>query len=464
MLPAAEPGQNCLKHGCLQGPFPSLNLKSWNDQGYLYDDLQCQSAAARDTFFPFANLKTLWEVGESLGLQPAELQRLADAEARFGSPQMEEHGVVEDVRQGMQAIPGVHGINHVEQHMQAVTLEDQGEHAQMHSWVGAVPEQAVDIHAVDTVQPLAYEDLAPLQPSKPEPSYDPIDDIIDEPNSQRPAIDPRDGGRVLQPFGGMGSDAAAADPVTSMPQSRTVQQPQAQAATQPMQQQHTARMLAADPILNIPVHVERSPAPEPVRAALATVEAASGLPQTQFISPYDLFEAKQPASQSKGQATARTEVTRHVHAEASPAYSTPARPSPVNSTAVAPGGRGWGSQPAPQRTGVPLADIQREELVKRQKEEAAAQAAAQANAFQEQQERERRAAWTAQPQPVPLRQIMEDEECAAELEGGCALWITHVHLVSHVDGRVCHASVTCTALQHRPVILFLRQSTCCHVQ
>eukprot|EP00892_Ulva_mutabilis_P006955 jgi/Ulvmu1/4631/UM002_0362.1 len=413
--------------GNIQGPFPSLNLKSWNDQGWLYDELECQSAASRDTFFSFATLKSLWEVGDRLRLQPAELERLADAEARFGSLLMEEHIHAEDMQQEMlaaahggnagivPAVNGENGMNHVEQQMEAVRLGNDREHARVQNWLGTVPEKPVDMHAADHGQTIPYADLAPV-PGEPEPSYDPIDDIIDDPNAQTHAIDPRDGDRVLQPFGGMGPGVVAADPVAAVPQSGPAQQSAmpSQHVQQDQPQHQSARMLAADPILNIPVHVVPAPAATE-RGALPPTEAVSG---GQHISPYDLFTSKQPEARAPSQPGLQPAAPVEIQTDAPPVYAPSSRPAAADAASVAQGARRWGNAPTPQQTGVPLAAIQREELEKRQQEEVAAQAVAQANAVQEQQERERRAAWTAQPQPVTLRQIMDDEECAADMEGG----------------------------------------------
>lgn len=399
----------------------------------MYDELQCQSAASRDAFFPFSSLKMLWEIGENLGLQPGELDRLADAELQFASHPIDHAAVMENGHEllthnhgghdGVQSIAGVHGVDHVERQMQSVALGTVGEHSQMQNWASTVPEQSVEVHAPDPAQDVSYSVLESLQPEKPPANYDPIDEIIDEPNATRPDVDPRDGGRVLQPFGGMGSSVVAIESAASMAQEIPVQQ-----TSQPVDpQQQASRLLAADPILNIPVHVERAAAVSiPQSTDPVHPEQPHSAMPAQFISPSDLFGAKQAAPQPSQQTALQPAAPRHTHAEVMPAHPAQSRPVALQGAGNAAGARGWAAKPAPHQTGVPLADIQREELVKRQKEEAAAQAAAQVTALNEQQERERRAAWTTQPQPVPLRQIIEDEECAAELEGGCVSELLHI--------------------------------------
>lgn len=410
----------------LQGPFPSENLKSWNDQGYLYDGLECQSAASRDEFFLFSSLKLLWKIEESLGLQPGELERLAEAESQFGGPS---GAHAEDMEQGqdllthdqgghggVQLIAGMHEPDYMDQQMQALALGTSGEHIHLQDWTVPDPH-AAEVHASGSAQDIPYAAVGSIQPEHVAVKHDPIDDIIDQPNAGRDAIDPRDGGRVLQPFGGMGSSGSAVEPAAPMTQAGPVPQPSQPAAEQPQQQ--SARMLAADPILNIPVHVERAAAvPASVSKVPKSTEAPRSAMPAQFISPSDLFGPKLAVTQSATQPIVQSAMPHHGQAKLLPAYGATGRSTAGQVVTAAPGARGWAAQPAPQQSGVPLADIQREELVKRQQEEAAAQAAASANAAQEQQERERRAAWTAQPQQVPLRQIMEDEECAAELEGG----------------------------------------------
>jgi hypothetical protein len=421
----------------LQGPFTSDSLKSWNTQGYLYPELECSDSADAQSFFPFSALSELWSLQEKLGLKLEDIQKLADAEVRLAKqpptplaqavtlfetvnkPEVVDHLGPFTVAPEVHAVPELHAAPVDDKKLMAATDGN---------WDQPVGRrnQLQD----PQVQPTAEA------PNQTLASYDPIDDIIDEGPRRAAAAVP--GERTLQPFAGMGAVAAPATvPAAGKAEPReapqynirdvrpTGTQLAERAIPDAMEQLHISHV----PAVRAQVGANTKVAPlalfgdqkamQPSAAVQHAAPQVTAEPvNVKRIVPAQLFA--QFTNAHDAQAPTNGHAPSDTMAMQQPQMKPPVPPPRAAIQTVAAPRPQWGaSQPVQPAK---FDDIQAEEIRKRKQEDAAAQAAAKTQMAQAEAERARRAAWAVQPKPVDFRQVIEDdEECAADLEGGwCA--------------------------------------------
>ena len=419
----------------LQGAFTADHLISWNTQGYLFPELECTTSADSQHFFPFSTLGDLWSLQDKLGLKPEDVHKLADAEVRLA-------------KQPAPAAP-VYDVVHP-QPAATVPAEQLFSGAQaMHTEAAPHPVPMAVNHHVAAAD--AGWDAPPLdqqrgqvqqqpQHTRPNPVaaakqqsalYDPIDDIIDEGPNNVAAVAP--GERTLQPFTGMGAGAApaAAPAVAPAPQYAApvaghISTHQAAGAVQDAMENlrvadaPTPAPVGRTKVAPIDLFGEQAPVQPPVQAAAQVAVAPTGNHAAEpapakRIAPSQLFAQFPDARAAQGSANGH--APRGAMAMHGVPVQPPAPPPRAAATPQAAAAPRWGgAQPVQPAK---FDEIQAEEMRKRRQEDAAAEVAAKNQMAQAEAERARRAAWAAQPKPVNFRQIVEDdEECAADLEGG----------------------------------------------
>lgn len=421
----------------LQGPFTAENLISWNTQGYLYPELECATSAEAQTFFPFSRLGDLWAMQNKLGLKAEDVQKLADAEGRLAKQPAPPPAPAAPVHDNV----NVHHQVPAEQHAPFMAAQA------MHNAAAMNPAAVSDHHVTATdggwdappVDQRHGQKQRYSQAPRPNPIaaaqqnsalYDPIDDIIDDGLPRVVAIAP--GERTLQPFTGMGMGGAPPAPSAVAPAPQYIApdaghigaQQANRAVPDAMENLHIADAPARRVEASARRVDARAPAgavdigdlfgeQAPAQGAAAPKGSHAAEPaNAQRIAPSQLFAQFDGAQGAAANGTSREAMAMQGLPVQPPAP--PPRAAAAQQAASAP--RWGGAQPVRPAK---FDEIQAEKMRKRRQEDAAAQAAAKNQMAQAEAERARRAAWAAQPKPVNFRQIVEDdEECAADMEGG----------------------------------------------
>lgn len=408
----------------VQGPFTVDNLKSWNDQGYLYPELECTSSAVGETFFPFSALNALWSVQEKLGLSADDITRLVDAQERLAK-QVAAPPAPETVSERA-PFTGA-------QLMDAVTAQQQAPVVDTRAptdggWNAPAPQQQ-PVQRETHHAPQRHQS-SHATTSDHSSHYDPIDDIIDDGPATAAHVPGRE--RTLQPFMGMGQmgGASSAPEATAAhhyaPAAPDVAQPSVQAAERAvpdaMENLHISHARApAVPVVRTKVDPTalfggQQPAQGAAQGAAGKVGACNEPLNAQRIAPAQLFAQFSNARDTQGAANGHALPDGTLQQALVQPPAPPPRAAQQQQQAAASRPMWGAAQPVRPAK---FDEIQAEEIQRRKQEDAAAQVAAKSQVAQAEAERARRAAWMTQPKPVNFRQVIEDdEECAADLEGG----------------------------------------------
>lgn len=411
----------------MQGPFTAENLKSWNTQGYLYPELECTDSAESQAFFPFSALSELWSLEEKLGLKPEDVQKLADAEMRLRQAATQQpahvHQPAHQPELGDQPAP-FSAVDTMASQYPSPSVDNQLATARD----GGLDAPPLDQRSGRGETQVKARQVQPSPVSKQQSTlYDPIDDIIDE--GPRNVVKVPPGERTLQPFTmgmEMGAPAAPAAAVAPQFAAPGVGPTGAQQADLPdtMENMHIANV----PATTVPsgrtkvnpsaLFGEPTPMQSVAQGAAPKGNNIAEPVTSQRIVPAQLFAQFSNARDAHGPANGHAPPDTMTPQQLVPPPAPPPRSAAPQVAATS--RPTWGvAQPVRPAK---FDEIQAEEIHRRKQEVTAAQVAAKSQMAQVEAEHARRAAWAAQPKPVNFRQIVEDdEECAADLEGGwCA--------------------------------------------